>query len=329
VWEFENPDERPPLGAGTVALGLHPSPGEAGAVLQGLRAQAAAADRAGFDGVTLSEHHGGFPGYLPVPTLVAATLLAVMPRAWAAPCPTILPLRDATAVVEELAWLGATHPGRLGVGFVPGYQARDFAVIGRDFSRRRQQFDEALPWATAALAGRVTGELDSDPAVRALATAAIPVVSGTVGPRSARRAAEAGAGLLLTSLMAADRAGALVDAYRSAGGTRPCVLIRRAWVGVPPDSVRRQLARYHDADSDSALAEAPDRDIVVHGDPAVVASSLATDCLRSHADALNLRVFAEDASQETLLEQVDRFGAEVLPALRRTPGWGPRAGNSP
>jgi len=34
------------------------------------------------------------------------------------------------------------------------------------------------------------------------------------------------------------------------------------------------------------------------------------------ADALNLRIFAPDATSADLVDQIERVGAEVLPALR-------------
>ncbi|HLY84772.1 MAG TPA: LLM class flavin-dependent oxidoreductase [Acidimicrobiales bacterium] len=315
--EVGGPVVLPPFAAGSVALGLHLSPGDAASATAGLRAQARAADEATFDGVTLSEHHGGFPGYLPAPTLMAAVLLGAMPLAWAAPCPTVLPLRDAAAVVEELAWLAAAYPGRVGAGFVPGYHARDFEIVGRDFATRGQHFHEALPQVASALAGQPSGALACDPAVAALSGFAVPVVSGAGGPLGARRAARAGAGLLVNSLTPPDEARRLIDAYRAAGGIGPCVLIRRAWIGTLPESVGAQLDRYYRMDSAGSLGPPPASGVVSHGDPGSVAESLAVACSRAGADSLNLRVFAEDLPAEVLVDQIGRFGVDVLPELRQ------------
>ena len=317
----------PPFGAGSVALGLHLSGGDAAGAVDALRAQAIAADQAGFDGLTLSEHHGGYPGYLPTPTLMAAVLLAAMQSAWTAPCPTILPLRDRATVVEELAWLAAAYPGRVGAGFVPGYQARDFEIVGRDFAERDQQFRENLPWVTTALAGRPTGDLAGDPAVSALSRHPVPVVSGIGGPVGARRAARAGAGVLVTSLTSTEGARQLIDAHRSAGGAGPCVLIRRAWIGTLPETVQVQLDRYHHMDSGGRLGPRATAEVVVHGPATSVAESLAEDLATSGADSLNLRVFAENVPVAVLVDQIGQFGVGVLPELRRM--FGPaRLGHS-
>ena len=50
-------------------------------------AQAGLAEAAGFDGVMTSEHHGGFPNYLPNPLLAATWALEATERAWAGAVP--------------------------------------------------------------------------------------------------------------------------------------------------------------------------------------------------------------------------------------------------
>ena len=67
-----------------------------------------------------------------------------------------------------------------------------------------------------------------------LAEHPVPVLSAAMGFTAVRRAARLGAGLLFDSLSTPERCRELTDAYREAGGTAPCVMIRRAWVGEPP-----------------------------------------------------------------------------------------------
>src|SRR5215211_7024885 len=106
-----------PFAPGSVSLRLYPH-NDLGAVgiVDELRAQAALADERGFDGVMTSEHHGGFHGYLPNPLQVAGWCLEVMKHGWAAPAPLLLPLRPPALVAEEIAWLAARFPGRVGLG---------------------------------------------------------------------------------------------------------------------------------------------------------------------------------------------------------------------
>ena len=73
--------------------------------------QADLAWQAGFHGVTLAEHHAGFPSYLPTPLQVVGWLLEGFPSGWAAAFPLLLPLRPIEVWIEELAWLVARfHP---------------------------------------------------------------------------------------------------------------------------------------------------------------------------------------------------------------------------
>jgi len=66
-----------PFAPGSVSLRLYPHNDlPAGEVVEELRRQARAAESAGFDGVMVSEHHGGFAGYLPNPIQTAGAQTA-------------------------------------------------------------------------------------------------------------------------------------------------------------------------------------------------------------------------------------------------------------
>src|SRR5258706_283756 len=133
-----------------------------------LRRQATRVIELGFDGVALSEHHGGFPGYLPNPLQAAGLLLAGMPRGWVGGIPIILPLRSPVAIVEEAAWLDAAYPGRVVVGFAAGYVEADFTAFGVPFATRFPQFRKMFSDVADGLHG-VSGVemLRQDPAVAA------------------------------------------------------------------------------------------------------------------------------------------------------------------
>ena len=128
----------PPFAAGSVSFRSYPHEGLAAtAVLDELRVQASLAVAHGFDGVMTSEHHGGFPGYVPNPLQLAGFLLEAMPAGWAAPCPLVLMLRPAVLVAEETAWLAARFPGRVGLGVAAGALPVDFALMGTAGHSRR------------------------------------------------------------------------------------------------------------------------------------------------------------------------------------------------
>ena len=77
-----------------------------------------------------SEHHAGFHGYLPNPLQAAGLCLESMAHGWAAPAPLLLPLRPPALVAEEVAWLAARFPGRVGLGVASGALPADFEVMG-------------------------------------------------------------------------------------------------------------------------------------------------------------------------------------------------------
>src|SRR3954451_24207002 len=114
------------------------------AVIEELRAQARLAVEHGFDGVMTSEHHGGFPGYLPNPVQLAGFLLDAMSGGWAAPCPVLLPLRPTALVAEEIAWLAARYPGRVGAGVAAGALEHDFDVMATTMDDLTTRFATAL-----------------------------------------------------------------------------------------------------------------------------------------------------------------------------------------
>src|SRR5213593_1433625 len=118
---------------GSISFRAYPHAGlDAPSIVVELRVQAALAVTHGFDGVMTSEHHGGFAGYLPNPLQLAGWLLEAMPSGWAAPCPLLLTLRPPALVAEEVAWLAARFPGRVGIGLAAGALPQDFEIMRVD-----------------------------------------------------------------------------------------------------------------------------------------------------------------------------------------------------
>ncbi len=119
-----------PFAPGSISLRLYPH-NELGAtgIVDELRHQATLAVRHGFDGIMTSEHHGGFHGYLPNPLQAAGWCLEAMPTGWAAPSPLLLPLRPPALVAEEIAWLAARFPARVGIGVASGALPDDFEIM--------------------------------------------------------------------------------------------------------------------------------------------------------------------------------------------------------
>jgi len=307
-----------PNAPGSVSFRSYPNQGLGPTeTIDELCAQAALAAEHGFDGVMTSEHHGGFAGYLPNPLQLAGFLLDAMATGWAAPCPLLLPLRPAALVAEEIAWLAARFPGRVGLGVAAGALAVDFEIMGVPTDGLTVRFASGLQLVADALRGECTGPLAADPALVRCREHPIAVLSAAASVTAARRAARVGAGLLFDSLVTPARARELVDAYRDAGGSGSCVLVRRAWIGEPPRAaVDRQIEVYRGYAPENAPAHWGTDEFVVATDADEVARRLLDAQRAAGVDALNLRVHVPGVSVDAAREQIVRLGDEVLPRLR-------------
>jgi alkanesulfonate monooxygenase SsuD/methylene tetrahydromethanopterin reductase-like flavin-dependent oxidoreductase (luciferase family) len=318
-------DSGRPLSQGSISLRLYPHVElSAPEMVRELCHQGALAAPAGFDGVMTSEHHGGFAGYMPNPLQAAGWLLESMPTGWAAPCPLLLPLRPPALVAEEVAWLAARFPGRVGLGVAAGSLEGDFTIMGLTKDDLTARFATGLSLVAGVLAGTDPGLLAGDPAVARCKQDPVPVVSAAMSDAAVRRAAGLGVGLLFDSLSTPERIRALTDTYRDAGGDRPCVLVRRAWVGVPPtEHVDRQLERYRSYAPPGAQAHWQGEQLVAAPDATTLAEELAAVTRRAGVDALNLRVHMPGVPPATARDQIAAMG-DVVAALHRSwPDAGP------
>ena len=308
-----------PLAKGSLSLRLYPHLDRpAPAVVEELRTQAALAADHGFDGVMSSEHHAGFYGYVPNPLQLAGWLLEAMPRGWAAACPLLLPLRPATIVAEEAAWLAARFPGRVGLGLAAGGLPADFELVGTTMDDLAKRFTAGLERVASLLRGDDGGDgMAGDPAIAACATTPVPLVTAVNSDTSVRRAARVGAGIIIDSLTAPDRCKEIIDRYRDAGGVGAAILIRRAWVGEPPrGEFDKQMDVYRSYASKSAMTKWGEDELVSVPDAADVAATLLDSLHTTGADALNIRVTVPGVGPELVREQITVIGDDVLPRVR-------------
>jgi alkanesulfonate monooxygenase SsuD/methylene tetrahydromethanopterin reductase-like flavin-dependent oxidoreductase (luciferase family) len=281
--------------------------------------QSQIAEDAGFDGVTISEHHAGLFEYVPNPLMAATWILGATRRIWAAPCPLLLAIRSPLLVAEDLAWLAAKFPGRVGAGFGPGSPTTpdDFAIGGIAVDQRRRLFGEKLQTVVRALRGDAPAPLDKDPAVAACKASPVPCMSTVGGPLGARRAARLGIGLVPTSSMATGQVMGFAREFRNAGGRAPIMLNRRAWLGAP-DAERIRSFVAHVGTRVVAPPERPWRpDYISSEDPAVVAQQLADVVTQAGANAVNLKFFYPTLAPAELRTQLAKFGREVVPRLKK------------
>jgi hypothetical protein len=140
----------------------------------------------------------------------------------------------------------------------------------------------------------------------------VPVVSAAMSMGAVRRAAGLGVGLLFDSLSTPERIRQLSDSYRQAGGDRPCVLIRRVWLGEPPRAeVDRQVERYKGYSAPGAQAHWKGEQLLAAHDARTLAEELASVAARAGADALNLRIHVPGVSAGTARDQIDAMGGLV------------------
>jgi alkanesulfonate monooxygenase SsuD/methylene tetrahydromethanopterin reductase-like flavin-dependent oxidoreductase (luciferase family) len=307
-----------PLAPHQVSLRLYPHPGSAGEIVEGVLRQARQAEEAGFDGVMISEHHGGFPGYLPDPVQFTAFVLGATERIWAAPCPLLLPLRHWSHTAEQLAWLAARFPERVGAGFAIGGLDQDFEMADLDYENRRALFNEALPRVIAALRGEAEGALARDAAIAACRERPLPIVIAAQGPKGVDRAGSLDAGVLYDSMQTVERMATLSERHHATAPSAVRIAIRRVWVGPPPTrEARAQMDFYRGYASSSAQQHWGQGEELVQGEtPAEVVDGLLKIARQGGADAFNLRVHLIDVEPARVEEQIERLGREVAPALR-------------
>ncbi|HXQ60149.1 MAG TPA: LLM class flavin-dependent oxidoreductase [Acidimicrobiales bacterium] len=303
----------PPLSVGSISLRLYPHEGlGAGAVVEELRAQGRLASESGFDGVMTSEHHGGFAGYMPNPLQAAGWLLEAMPAGWAAACPLLLTLRPPALVAEEVAWLAARFPGRVGLGMAAGSLVADFDIMGLTKQNLTERFSDGLALVAGALGGRDPGPLQGDPAIENCRSHPVPLASAAMSVAAVRRAARLEMGIVFDSLSAPERVRVLVDAYRQAGGAGACTLIRRVWVGSPPvHEMAQQVDVYRGYAGAGAQSHWTADELIAGDDAETVADGLVEVMVRAGADACNLRVHAPGISPGQVRTQIVALTAVV------------------
>jgi alkanesulfonate monooxygenase SsuD/methylene tetrahydromethanopterin reductase-like flavin-dependent oxidoreductase (luciferase family) len=305
-----------PFARGSVSIRLYPhNELDAPGVVAELCAQAALALGHGFDGVMTSEHHGGAPGYLPNPLQMATFVLEENDSGWAAPCPLLLPLRPTALVAEELAWLAARHPGRVGLGVGAGALPLDFEAMGVPLAEAVSRFKTELPRLVDMLRGRDLRGLDGDRAFQRCAVAPVPVLSAAVSPAAARRAARCDAGILLEGMSPVERLLDICRAFDDAGGTAPKVLIRRVWIGEAQAELIERQRRFYQSIGSADRPMAQDQ-TVASDDATELADRLAGVMDEVGADAINVRIHLPGMATGVVRDQIDRLGTDALPRLR-------------
>ena len=305
-----------PFADGSISFRLYPHGLGAVETVDELRAQAALAIESGFDGVMISERHGGITGNMPNPIQTAGWLAEAMATGWVAPCPVLIPLRPAAQVVEDLAWLSARFPGRVGLGLGAGGHDLDYELYGGDRDDLAARFGAALAFITAALSGNAEGPLAGDAAVRRCIEHPVPVISAALSGTASRRAARCGAGIIGSSLLSVEQEAALSDAYVQAGGGGARVLIRHVWLGDPPRAaIAAKVGEYRASSAGTGRTFAGD-ELITASDPAEIAMRVVAALIDGGKTCVNLRVHVPGVSPAQAREQITAVGEQVVPLIR-------------
>lgn len=310
-----------PFAPGSVSLGLHPDTSRPAVdQVRVLVDQARAAEAAGFDGVTLSEHHANFTSYLPQPLLACGWVLDATASIWAAPAPLLLGLRHAVLVAEEFCWTAARHPGRVALAVASGYAASDLELVGVDPATRTERFREQQALLMDVLGGRHAASVDA--AIAGWVAQPGPVLSATNSRTAVRLAAELGMGIVYPGGEDPDRLGELTATYRDAGGTGPVVWIRGFWIGTLPqtEAAAALAATYRDRSPTGTRQTQGFHSPMLSGAPDDIVERARDHIARSGVDAVNARLHVAGAAPTAVVEQIGRFGRDVLPALRQLTG---------
>jgi alkanesulfonate monooxygenase SsuD/methylene tetrahydromethanopterin reductase-like flavin-dependent oxidoreductase (luciferase family) len=112
------------------------------------------ADDIGFEGVSLTEHHGSDDGYNPSPLVLAAAVAARTKRLRIRIAALILPLHDPIRAAEDAAVVDQISRGRLELIIGAGYVAQEFAMFGKDLRERAKAQTEAVEVLKQAWTGQ-------------------------------------------------------------------------------------------------------------------------------------------------------------------------------
>jgi len=293
-----------------------------------------AAERVGFDLVLVPEHHDGPPGSLTDPLMVSAWLLANTAQIRVGPGVLILSLVSIPHLAEQTAILQHASKGRLVLGVGAGYNKSDFDRFGVDRSRRVALLVEGL----VSLRGAWEGGGDLFQVRPALDTVkAPPVWLGAWTMPGIERAAALADGWIADPIhtteeiatMAKEYADRAQDAHRAAH----VVAMRELWVDETDalaqsvyGPVVEPVFRYYLKSGAMAHTDLEATEIKIDGALAdrVMCGSAATITEKLCAFHGNVGaasyVFSlrhpGGPSHTQVLEAIDRFGREVIPAFR-------------
>jgi alkanesulfonate monooxygenase SsuD/methylene tetrahydromethanopterin reductase-like flavin-dependent oxidoreductase (luciferase family) len=293
------------------------------------------AERAGFDGFWVSEHHLSPDGYLPSPLVVLSAVAARTRSIELGTNIAIAPLYHPRRLAEDAAVIAAIAHRRVILGLGAGYRAAEFAAFGQGPSGRAAHIDACARFCTEAWSAAITDPVHGGipaPAVRP------EVWIGGLAPAALDRAGRLSCGYIATSgtvEVLRERLRVVDQAAASAGrAVRPGVvtnhLVSLSRDGRMRPSVARGIdhmmavyrgyaAQPSDAVIGAHLQATDPRALSVWGDPEKVAAGLA-EYVRAFAGDrehhLMVRLHYPGMSAAEAEEHIQLFAESVAPRLR-------------
>lgn len=297
------------------------------------------AERHGFDGAWIAQHHfNGDEGGMPAPLVFLGYVAARTARIRLGTGIVTLPMEQPLRVAEDAAVLDALSGGRVELGVGSGGTPSAFAAFGQDSADRGAVFGRHLAALRDALGG---GALPGGHLYPSAPSLTDRLWQATFSADGGRRAGEAGDGLLLSRTQPRP-AGApgtpldaiqnpIIDAYLAAlpPGRAPRIVgSRSVFVAERRDEarrlaeagLRRAAARFtslgHPPPGDTLDAMIAAYDVHV-GTPDEVIASLRADSALMRVTDLAFQVHSVDPPHADILRSIELVAAAVGPAL----GW--------
>lgn len=308
-------------------------------------AQAAAAEAAGFHAVYLGHHYLAQSAFIqPIP--LAGYLAAATSRVRIGFGVLLLPLLNPVALAEELATLDVLSRGRLTVGIGAGYRKRETAAFGVAWDDRLRRLREYVPilrslWngETVDIAGTWGEVPGASLPLRPVQPGGPPIWIGAFAEPAVKRAARLNTPWLIGPKGNDAELARLLGIYRDGlteGGfslDRDYPMTREAFIGETHEAavagirphLERQYAGYKSWDDAQSL----DLDRYLEEDCLVGTADEIVAKLRRWESELgitevSLRLQFVGASQAEAMDQIARFGAEVVPQFAGTTPGGTR-----
>lgn len=304
-------------------------------------AYARAAERAGFGGVWLAEHHFISYGQTPSATVLAGHVLGATGRIAVGTAACVLSARHPVALGEEAALLDAVAPGRFRLGVARGGPWVELEVFGTGQDRFAHGFPEGLDllrrWLSGAPRVGAHGERFAfrEVAVVPRPVRPVPIWVAATSPSTVELAAARGLPLLLgvhqdepDKVALLDRYAQVAAGYGHDPAAVPHASAHLAFAGDPatlrPRLIEwlartREYVRLDGGSPDRDVSSYADHLLRIHpvGDPAYCAERLASAA--TAIGARHLMLMVEAAGPTETEDQITTLAAAVPTPPTRPP----------